>query len=281
MAHVSLARVLFLESKPSIILAVWNTDLGTDLWSPHQSHMLTLCSSDPLAFQNGCTGEHTWYLWTIQSCRMTIMASTCMSLIIKPKGPLCYTSVRTFNVLFFFFPPEKSVFWRYRIFLEWLDFTLMLRASPCSGYCQNLWEILYIFTPLPNAQQTDATGVRLSLILQQQCYTDVICSYPYPGIKGALVPGWISSNASLRLYSACMKVMSSGAHSCLIFFLKKSSLELRRLQIKACSCCISFTAVTGQFRNGLHLCLLKILLHWMAGLQSATCSQYPVTELRI
>ena len=57
MAHVSLTRVLFLESKPSVILAAWNTDLTTDQWSLHQSRMLTRLSSDLLAFWDGCTGN--------------------------------------------------------------------------------------------------------------------------------------------------------------------------------------------------------------------------------
>lgn len=112
--------------------------------------------------------------------------------------------------MFIFFSPD-SVFWRCRIFLEWLNFTLMLRASLCSGYCQKVWEMSYIFTTLPSAQQTYATGVWLRLIVQQQCYTDVVCSYPHPGIKGTSVPGWTGSNASLRLYPACMKGMCSGA----------------------------------------------------------------------
>lgn len=98
MAHVSLARVLFLESKPSVILAVWNTDEGTDQWSRISPTCRLLAAQIRLLFRMDVQGNIPGISDPSKAAGWLVMASTCMPLIAKPEGLLCYTSVRTFHV---------------------------------------------------------------------------------------------------------------------------------------------------------------------------------------
>lgn len=53
--HVCHAADLFLESKPSVLPEGGNVDPATKWFSPNQSYMVTLHSSAPVAFWDGCT----------------------------------------------------------------------------------------------------------------------------------------------------------------------------------------------------------------------------------
>lgn len=84
MAHISHATDLFLESKPSVLLAGGNIDL---VFSPYRSYVAALHSSTLLL--SGMDVQ--WGIPHIAGGLIT--ASTCRSLTIRPEGPLCNTSV--------------------------------------------------------------------------------------------------------------------------------------------------------------------------------------------
>lgn len=104
MAHISHATDLFLESKPSILLTGGNIDLATKQFAQISPTWRLFIAQTLLFFGMDIQWGIPYVADPSKVAGGLVTASTCRSLIIKPEGPLCNTSLEPLHV--YFFPKE-------------------------------------------------------------------------------------------------------------------------------------------------------------------------------